>query len=183
MKIGRAKNLPGGVRNTGFEQKKNKRIEILDKNHKPLCPQYQTYKLIDSEQILICCDMYLNCLGNLLTYSLGAYEYVVEDNEKYAVCNVFNDDIYSAILKYNEGKTDCLSLFKLEIESLYKNPLRDLGDKLFTLLHKTEDNSDIVIIYKCSNWINLDKFNAKAAMNPTIIDDFIAKAEAKDYTQ
>ena len=127
--------------------------------------------------------MYLNCYGNLLTYSLGAYEYAIEDNEKYTVCNVFNDDIYSAILEYNVGKTDCLSLFKLEIESLYKNPWRDLGDRLFTLLHQKEDDSDEVLVNKCKGWLNLNEFNATAAMKPTIIDDFIAKAEERDYTQ
>lgn len=180
-KLGRAKNLPGGVKNTNFKDRVNKRIEILDKEHKPLCPQYETYKLLDSQQILICCDMYLNCHGNLLAYSLGSYEYEVEDNEKYIVCNVFNDDIYSAILKYNEGKTDCLTLFKLNLENTIKHPLNDLSDKLFILAHQSENDSDIPIMNKGHGWVDLDEFTSIMAIRPETVNDLIAFAENRDY--
>lgn len=83
----------------------------------------------------------------------------------------------------------CIDKLEYILEKLYENQIPVFEFNLHTnvLIYNdriiTEDNSDIVIINKYSNWIDLDKFNAKAAMNPTIIDDFIAKAEAKDYTQ
>ena len=182
-KLGNAKNLPRGIENIGLDQRKKKRIEILDKNHKPLCPQFNSYRLIDPDQVLICCDMYMNCFGNLLTYSLGATEYAIEDDENHIICNC-KDDIYTAIEKYNEGKTDCLTLLKWEIENAKRNPFRDLSDKLFILMHKKENDSDIPIVNVSEGRVDLDLFNSIMCINPEVsINNIISAATKKDYSK
>lgn len=180
-KEGNGKTLSNGLCNLNLEQAVIKRIEILDDTHKPLCPQYQTYKMIKPEQTIICCDMYLSSLGNLLIASLGLHEYFTVDYEKCIICNVLQENIYEAIIRYNVGKIDCCNLLKITNAENMKNPFRGLKDTLFYLQHKDEDDSDVIKKDLPVGYINLEKLAMQSVTNPKIIDNIIVKANAKDY--
>ncbi|MBR1862622.1 MAG: radical SAM protein [Ruminococcus sp.] len=131
-KEGRAKNFKYG-KTLELDFCTKRRIELLDKKHKPLCPQWRTYRLIKLEQIIICCSMYLSAKGNLLTDAIGFHEYCITDNEKYIICHMSEDiNIYNAILKYNIGKIDCLTTAQLMLDKAKKNPYTGLSDAMFT---------------------------------------------------
>lgn len=159
-----------------------KRVEILDKEHKPICPHYATYKLIKPEQVVICCDMYLNVKGNIMLAAFGLHEYATADNKYGAgiICTT-KDDIYNSILEYNKYGTDCLTLLKNTISENKKHPLKGLHDALFYLQHKDEDNSDRIIKDRPFNIISLDKINEQAAIDTTYIDDIIRRTQKHSY--
>ena len=85
-KEGNGTTLADGICNLNLEEAVVKRIEILDSNHKPLCPQYQTYKMIKPEQIIVCCDIYLSAKGNLLIAGLGLHDYSIVDKTVFQIC-------------------------------------------------------------------------------------------------
>lgn len=120
--MGRAKSLNHPTLAFDIDDYSNKRIEILDKNHKPLCPQYMTYRIYRPDDILVCCDLLLTAKGNLLSVDLGFTEYDIADNPKYIICNVIDSDIYQSILAYNVGKLDCLTCQAKSLEKVQKNP-------------------------------------------------------------
>lgn len=160
---GRAKNLPAGLKNLDLWQHTMKRVEILDKNHKPMCPHWREYKLGNSEQIIIVCDMYLSVKGNLITESLGMHEYSFVDNPKYNICNVKNENIYNSILLYNKGKYDCLSIMKIAADNRIKNPLKYFSDDLFSILAK--DNSEPIVVNKLKGYVDLSIFERNTISN------------------
>ena len=182
-KEGNAKNLSGGTGVIGLEENFIKRVEILDKDHKPLCPQYKTYKLIKPEQIQICCDMYLSCLGNLLSSAMGMHEYSTVDYEKCIICNVADSDIYDSILEYNKGRIDCLTLTKMSVQERIKNPFKNFLDSLFLLAHKNDDDSDLIFSNKSPGYVDTNGIELEALLNPGLIDELIKDANLRDYTQ
>lgn len=181
-KEGRGRALPDGICNLNLEQAINKRVEILDKNNKPLCPQYLTYKMIKPSQIIICCDMYLSVKGSLLIAGLGMHEYSIVDNPKYRICRVDVANIYNSIIHYNRNKTDCLSLLKESLQNKKKNPFTDFKDILFMLANNSEDNSEMIKKTMPQGYIKIDDFVANVKNHPEYIDSVIAVAQRRDYT-
>ena len=179
---GNAKFLSGGTSVIGLEDNFKKRIEILDKDHKPLCPQYKTYKLIKPEQIQICCDMYLSCHGNLLFSAMGMHEYPIVDFDKCIICNVCDSDIYSSILEYNKGRIDCLTLTKTTVQEMIKNPWKNFRDNLYLLTHKDDDDSEMIFANKSPGYSDTHDIELQALLNPGLIDELIREASSRNYT-
>lgn len=179
-KEGSAHSLSCASSSWDFEDAVHKRIEILDKNHKPRCPQYKTYKLIKPEQIRICCDLYLSAKGNLLTFALGDHGYYAVDYEKCIICNVNDSNIYDSIIQYNEGKTDCISLIKRQTQKMRANPLRALCDTLELLLYDNDDSEEIVTDIP-TGAITYEVLAFEIAPYPSLLDKMIKDAESFDY--
>lgn len=180
-KEGNGKSLTDGLCNLNLKQAVIKRVEILDSSHKPLCPQYQTYRMVKPDQTIICCDMYLSALGNLLIASLGLHDYFTVDYDKCAICNVIDEDIYDSILRYNVGKIDCCNLMKPTNSESMKNFFNNLHDFLYYEQHKKEDDSDIIIKDFPIGYVNIEGIAMQSIVNPQIIDEIIKKANEKDY--
>lgn len=180
-KEGNGAQLKDGFLDLGFNEAVHKRVEILDKDHKPRCPQYKTYRLIKPEQIKICCDMYLSAKGNLLTAALGLHGYYAVDFEKCIICNVNESNIYESILTYNKGKMDCLSLAKQSAIKRKDNPLSELHDVLFFLKHSNEDNSDVIKKDIPEGYIPISQFNAAVTFDDTLCEEMINLAESFNY--
>lgn len=104
---GRAKNLPEAkVQSdmlTNLNVIKERRIEVLSKNIKPMCPEYRSLHLLDETQSMICCKMYVTPDGYLMNSCGMDFE-----TEKMfpKICHV-SEDIWQAVIKYNDGKTSC----------------------------------------------------------------------------
>ena len=173
-KEGRGANLRSGMCKLDLTNTMKRRVEILSKSRKPLCPQYQTYKLLYPEQIIICCDMYLSAKGDILTSALGMHDYSIVDNN--AICSV-QDNIYENILFYNQGRIDCCSLIKQEAIEKEKHPLNDMGDALYWLMHAHEDDSDMIQKDPVIGYIPQDTFKN----NPAYIDKIRRRAAERDY--
>lgn len=90
-------------------------IGLIDLTHQTGCDEFPSFKLTYPYQVLLACPLELKCDGNIIRAEIGDLEYETMDNPKYQICNV-NDDIYSAILKYNEGRIHC-SAFRKKRES------------------------------------------------------------------
>lgn len=89
------------------ERQSKMQIVILDKDHKPECVRYKTYRLCYPNQVIVCCAVYVTANGNLIRNDIGdQYEYTTEDDPANIVCNV-HDDIYDNILKFNLNKKTC----------------------------------------------------------------------------
>lgn len=181
-KEGNGKTLKNGICDLSIDRADIKRIELFDNRHMPLCPQYQNYKRVKPEQIIVCCEIYLNALGNLLISSLGLHEYDFADNPKYIICSSLSDDIYNEIEKYSIGKIDCCNLMKITIAESKRNPIRGLvgmKDAWFYMEHKREDDSDVVERDASPNGINVKELMTQAVFNPNVIDDIIANAKSR----
>ncbi len=162
-KEGKAKTLQKGIKNINIEQHLLKRVELVDNEHKPMCPQWKSYKLLTPEQIIVVCDMYLSAKGDLLTESLGMHEYSFVDDKRHQICNVAKDDIYDSILKYNIGKYDCLTIMQYAVMERIRNPLKYFGDSLFEM--QAKDTSDLIFSNKNAGYINIDDFEKNTIMD------------------
>lgn len=77
-----------------------------------------------------------------------------------------------------------MTLLKWEIENAKRNPFRDLSDKLFILMHKKENDSDIPIVNVSEGRVDLDLFNSIMCINPEVsINNIISAATKKDYSK
>ena len=179
-KEGRGNNLNDGLLETGIDIARQKRIEILDKETKPLCPQYQTYKLIHPDQTIVCCDMYLSALGNLLFGSIGFHDYQTVDNYKYRICNLQNKNvsIINSIKHYNQNKTDCLSLMDKQIKQN-----QNIHDILFYMLHSQDNNSDKIKKDLPNGYIKQRILGEMVTDDPETINDLKRLALKRDYTK
>lgn len=174
---GRGKMLNDGLRISHIETTKKTRIEILDAKHKPICPEYTTYFLARPDQILICCGIYLDCHGYIMSQQLGSHEYKVVDDPENHICRA-DEPIYEAIAEYNKGRVACLTQLKQEVEDIKKHPfnLDRIHDALYRLSHIDEDDSDSIPFD--SGKARLIKM---ASTNLGVIDKIMAEAVAKDY--
>ena len=82
------------------------RIEILDKDHVPVCQVYDSYRMFDPEQKIVCCTVCLDSYGMLSVDYGGALEYRLNDSFP-KICNVADADIWESILEYNKGRIPC----------------------------------------------------------------------------
>lgn len=182
IKEGRAESFKEGICNLNLEDALMKRVEILDADHKPLCPQYETYRLVKPEQVMICCDMYLSCYGKLLLQTLGTHRWEVVDAA--TICDVTTDDIYKSIIAYNETRLDCISIMKNRVEKISKHmSTQDILDSLFYIAHKKEDDSDVIQPPEVNGRVNMDNLvmSASAKKDTSIFDTIKRGAMQKDY--
>lgn len=180
-KEGNARSLACADNDWDFKDAVNKRIEILDRYHKPLCPQYKTYRLIKPEQIRICCDMYLSAKGNLLTLALGDHGYYAVDSDKCIICNVNNSEIYQSILGYNKGRVDCISLLKRNALELRANPIKSLLNSLAYVLRAADDDSEEPEVATPEGAISVKELAFEIAPHPSLLDKMITDAESYNY--
>lgn len=114
---GRGKALKEGIICIERDKDKDKRIEILDNTHKPLCPNYNFYKMIKPDQTIICCCLYLSAKGFLMPKWIGIHDYDSVDDPNNHICHV-SEPIYESIIKYNQGKIDCCTLKKRRLQKM-----------------------------------------------------------------
>lgn len=109
-RVGRAENLPtyeAVDTNAELNLLRDKRIEILDSTHKPMCEQYDSYRLLYPDQKIVCCGVYLDAKGILRPdFRAIKYDYYSNDSDE-PICSVGESDIWSCILEYNKGRKPC----------------------------------------------------------------------------
>lgn len=107
VKLGRAINLPESVDQTLLRSmNERKRVEVLDREHTPICYQYEKFKLIDPGQKIVCCMLYLTSDGFLKHGSCGDISYDLIDSFP-AICKV-TEPIWDAIIDYGKGRVNCI---------------------------------------------------------------------------
>ena len=112
VKKGRAVNLPEAFDPADFNFLRNdRRVEMLTKDVRPACPNYQAYKLPYEDCIYIVCDLALSAKGDLMFFHFSDHEYEFEDAN--IICNV-NGNIYEQILEFNKGRIPCIAYLKRE---------------------------------------------------------------------
>lgn len=180
---GKATQLNYGMVNYKYryEEAILRRIEILDKDHIPLCPHFKSYRLIKPEQIKICCDLYLSANGNLLTAEMGEHAYNIIDFDKFVICNVNDSNIYEAILQYNIGRVDCLTLINRLAKDFKSNPLKNIYDGIFLLAHGHEDNSEPVEKQPSNGYMSINSLLFQTALNDSIIPNIKQAALTHNY--
>lgn len=136
---GFAKGLPNASKVTFDKSTQMKKIEILDKHHKPICPLADSFKLINEEQIQIICSLYLTAYGNLIPSELADNEYDVIDSLD-VICNVKESNIYKSILSYNAHRKRCHKMIKEEEKKEPKKMFNNLIDPLLKLQDKDNLN-------------------------------------------
>lgn len=91
------------------ERKYSRQISICDKDHKPICLRWRSYRMFYEKQVIVCCALYLTAKGDIIPAEVGAgLEYEAEDDEDNRICNI-REDLYKSILRFNEGKVDCFT--------------------------------------------------------------------------
>ena len=91
------------------QRKYSRQISICDKDHKPLCLRWRSYKLFYPKQVIVCCALYLTAKGDIIPAEIGAgLDYGAEDDTSNKICNI-HEDLYESILQFNEGKIDCFT--------------------------------------------------------------------------
>ena len=182
MKEGRGKVLSNGLLCSNIGQNQQKRIEILDKTHKPMCPQYQLYKMVKPEQVIVCCGVYLNAKGYLMPSGLGLHDYSVVDDPSNHICHV-TEPIYENIILYNQGKIDCCTSLKKVLREAKANPfdLQRMHDTLYTLLYSQDDDSDPIKRDTSGQSININDYVVNGALNEENINRVMINAAKKDY--
>ena len=106
LAVGRGVDIPGALSNGLNDDLATARVELLDKDHKPVCPMYRQYKLCEPDQKIICCAMYMNVYGMLSTAANGKRDFVMADQSD-TICNVTDADIWESVLTYNHGRGMC----------------------------------------------------------------------------
>lgn len=107
--VGRAADLPKSE--TVFESPADsarQSIEVLDKTHTPICRQYEAFKLINQDQRIVCCSVWLGHDGIIRNGVCGSDPFEKIDNFP-KVCTTA-DDIWSSILAYNKGRVNCAQI-------------------------------------------------------------------------
>lgn len=181
-KEGRGQILNNGFLCSNLEYNNQKRIEILDSTHKPMCPQYRCYKMVKPEQIVICCGVYLNAYGYLMPSGLGLHDYSVVDDPDNHICHV-SEPIYEKILQYNRGRLDCCTSLKRYIREIKANPLepKRLYDTLFYLMHLREDDSDAINRNIGIGPTNIDNVFCRGVLNEASINQIMTNAAKHNY--
>lgn len=98
---------------------KLRRIELLSKDHKPICPVYDSYKMFSPEQKIVCCDIYMNVFGQLSTDAGGATAYNFCDAFP-KICNA-NEPVWESIIAYNKDKMPCAKWEAVTNQIVQKN--------------------------------------------------------------
>ena len=189
-RIGNAKDLQSED-TLYYVQPTKSQIGILDATHKPYCAIYKTWQLRHKDQIIVCCPIVMTANGHILRGNNLSYEEQDETNN--IICNI-TDDIYSAILRYNTGKPDCISSYLIPDNDEAKRKY-DESAKLFFRKHK-----DDALLYRYidryhgghqATDINPEPDEYNALNSKTLPDDYRRriinslrqKTQTYDYTQ
>ena len=117
-------------------EKHQRQIAILDKDHKPLCIRYKTYKMYYEQQVIVCCGLYLTAKGNVVPFEIGNdLDYGTADDEDNIICNV-HEDVYESIFHFNENKMNCFDYMRFQKSSDDKD--LDLKNMVYALTHPRE---------------------------------------------
>ena len=117
-RYGRARNIELPMLNMDsiFELSKKQRIELLSKDHAPICSNFNKYHMFYENQRIICCRIYMNVYGMISSEYGGSWEY--ENCDIYPkICNV-SDSIWDSIIHYNKDKIPCVKFQKLQQEKM-----------------------------------------------------------------
>ena len=85
-----------------------RRVEILDKQHIPICSIYDRFRLIYDDQRIVCCNLCLSADGNIRHGNAATYSYAELDAFP-IICRA-SDDIWTSILTYNQGRNPCVQI-------------------------------------------------------------------------
>lgn len=170
--VGRGKNLNTTVKNP--YKLAPKRIEILDKNHVPMCQYYKSYQLTYPEQIKICCAIGITTGGGVYSPDNIFGEFSeIDDN---VFCTV-DDDIYKGICEYNKGKITCLNRIKADMKQ--DTTYNSMVSFLDTLIE--DDNIiDSMDAITDNNSFDEDKPSNITDYKPNVLDSFIEHEKMGD---
>lgn len=82
------------------------RVEVLDKEHTPICKVYDQFRLIEPNQKIVCCPLILNVDGFVRNSLCSDYSYDLI--EKFPIICKACDSLWDAILAYGIGKRTCV---------------------------------------------------------------------------
>lgn len=174
-----------------YVQPTKSQIGILDATHKPYCAIYKTWQLRHKDQIIVCCPIVMTANGHILRDNNLSYE--EQDEANNIICNI-TDDIYSAILRYNTGKPDCISTYLIPISD---DAMRELDNsaKQFLANHRDEALLNLYINrfhqgHQATD-VNPDPLEYDALHDKNLPDDYRRhtvdnlrhKTQTYDYTQ
>ena len=179
--IGRAKQLKLHQKpDKTFYYELFKRVELVDKTHKPMCPQFKTYQLVHPDEKLICCGIAVDCNGKLYHEGLSNMEWWVYDEVDPFICKS-GDNIYEAILKYNVGREDCFAVIRRQVEDEKKEkPNSLLHELLHVITHRhwynnlIQNSKRIYAPEGAVNYIHPDY--------PDMIEQQRSEADKRDYS-
>lgn len=139
LKIGRASCLPDciadGRRNEIAKYHHLQRVEVLDKDHVPICKVYDMYHLESKDQKMVCCGLYADVNGFIRHENVSDYPFEQIDAFP-QICSVY-DPIWSSVLKYQEGRLPCAKWWN----ELYKH-MAAIPAVLTTEVEKVPDAQD-----------------------------------------
>lgn len=102
---GRAKNLKEKTLNVDYRDfMKHQRIEVLSKDITPACKYYNTFETSTYDKT-VCCGLYMNVYGNIISSHYGMHEYDQSDTAP-IICKA-SEPLWESILKYNKDKIPC----------------------------------------------------------------------------
>lgn len=107
LRIGRAACLSDVTygRSNLHEYSFLRRVEVLSKDHIPICRNYNTFRLADENQKKVCCNLYLSVDGVVRHGIVSDNSY--DDIDKFPqICRV-EDNIWAGIQQYNIGRLSC----------------------------------------------------------------------------
>ena len=97
---------------------KKQSIEVLDKTHTPVCKLHNNFKLIDSDQRIVCCTLVLGIDGFIRSGTCTSSSYEIIDSFP-KVCNV-SDSIWDGILAYNKGRVNCSQIERERMKTILR---------------------------------------------------------------
>ncbi len=124
LKIGRASCLPDciadGRRNEIAKYHHLQRVEVLDKDHVPICKVYDMYHLESKNQKMVCCGLYAD-VNDLLRHE-NVSDYSFEQIDAFPkICSVY-EPIWNNVLKYQEGRLPCAKWWNELYKHMAANP-------------------------------------------------------------
>ena len=124
LKIGRATCLPDRIADSRRDEIAKyhpfQRVEVLDKNHVPICKAYDSYHLESKDQKMVCCGLYVDSNGFIRHENVSDYPFEQIDAFP-KICSVY-DPIWSSVLKYQEGRLPCAKWWNELYKHMAANP-------------------------------------------------------------
>lgn len=188
---GRGRHLKQTVPNRDLQYAINRRIEILDDEHKPICPYFMTYKLLFEGQTIICCNVLLSANGKLYPAEFAYNEYEFLDSNL-CICKASND-IYQSIIEYNKYREDCLQVMKERAKNISdKSQFELMWEHRYLYLHMFGDaykyvkNTDdemcsLGLINDEKESVDINMLMKAAIEQPEIIDKIRNAAAKRNY--
>lgn len=120
VRMGRAVSLRNAtpIEEYTISTYKKQSIEVLDKTHTPVCKLHNNFKLIDSDQRIVCCTLVLGIDGFIRSGTCTSSSYEIIDSFP-KVCNV-SDSIWDGILAYNKGRVNCSQIERERMKTILR---------------------------------------------------------------